>query len=269
MVGESGSLTGPELVAFSMINPATELADIFTAWGNDESGHDLYGARGGKADELAVWSEHGNAVVLLRQVEEALVALRTNAKVDTEPFDRYVVEWYKGVFQPDRQWTVEFRGDAADHAAVGALRTLGIVLDFGGAPTRINVVQRTSIAGCIAEALTLLDSESGEVLDSVERLYIYRLLSETRTSLEERSLTGGMDLRANIDRLNGALLGVAAQFEGLGDHESANRVAGVAGRIVQLLRGVTYDLAAVATIAGSVVSIGQAAIGAGEPPTQP
>jgi hypothetical protein len=247
-----------------MINPATELANLFAQWSSPDTVTSVYSARGGQQASPKLWKEQGRAVILLKQVEEVLDTLRRLPDIDTEPFDRYVVDWYEGMFQPERSWSSAFAGDAALHASVGSLRSLGTVINLGGVPGRLSDIQRESVLNCVSDAIELLDSPSGEALATTEREYVYRLLSETRSSLEEKIVVGGMDLRANIDRLNGALLGVAAQFNAIGDSGAAQQAASTAGRIVQLVRGIIYDVAAIAQIAGTAFGFIPPALGAGD-----
>lgn len=76
-----------------------------------------------------------------------------------------------------------------------------------------------------------------------------------------------MSTGSNIDRLNGALLGVAAQFTAIGHSAAAQIAAGSAGRIVQLVRGIIYDVAAIAQIAGTAFGFTPPALAAGDAST--
>lgn len=200
------------------------------------------------------WETHGRPLHLLLAIETELAGIRASGE-PTDGWDVWVPSWWQAIFQPERAWSAAFSGDALSPQALSGLRTLASYLKVTGGTRSLEEAPRKSLLESLGDASELLSGAAGALLTEAERLYIFRLLQSAREVVEEKALGGDVDLRAVIDRLNGALLGVAAHLEAAGDTESAKSMMDVLRRIVSVSRTGVYDLAAFAAITDSVINV--------------
>lgn len=231
-----------------MSNPAAELADLFDSWVMENERPRF--ARGGTddVDQVAFWRGQARAVSLLGQVCSAIDALR-EAGEDVRGFEPFIEEWHKALFSFDHPWAGNYTGPALRAEALASLRSLGLILGWSARSRGISTAQVSQLHEVLRDARDLLREKSSE-LDEVEYLYLARLLSAVEDAIEEHAAGGTIDLREHLDRLNGALVSVAAKLTVDGEEETGRKVWSIALRLVSVYRGVLGDAGQWAAITG-------------------
>lgn len=229
-------------------NAATELADLLESW--EMVGDRPRIARGGldDPDDADFWRGQGHAAKLVHTVDAAVQALAASG-TDVRGFTRYTAAWHKAVFSVDFVWTQAYNSPAIADDALAALRALAVILDWGAPGSAATTAQTGQLRDLVRGVRDLLTENEGEV-GGQELQYLLRLMSAVEDAVEEHSATGVVDLREHLDRLNGALVSVAAKLAADGHEEEGRKVWSYAMRFVSVYRGLLNDAAAFAAITG-------------------
>lgn len=235
------------------VNPAKELAALLVSWRPQEvtPWEARVGAAGG--DTLVAWRAQGRAAALLREVDQALDALRA-AGEDTEAFDPWVEEWHEAVFSYRTTWRERTSAPLMRPEALSLLQAFGLLLDRNVLPP-LDERRRSALLAALDDVEGLLGSEADR-LSEADREYLWRLVNGAREFVAETAVRGAADLREHLDRLSGALLSMAARFAEAGDEETARTFGSVAVKIATGARtvlGVAADLATVAAAAAPIM----------------
>lgn len=210
----------------------------FVARGKGGNFWDVIGVKTGSLDS---WREYGQLIALWREVEATLSALEANGRVVAH-FRPALVPTMLAIVNPDRQWGSGQQSIGDVTTAINLLRALDDLLRFvEGDLTAVTEADRATLRSTLDEAQSLLeDNEVG--LDGNEQQHVFLLLAELRRLLDEKSTLGQADLRASVERLNGALAHIAANLVHQGRGRSALRVLGVIGKIGSAVRLIAADI---------------------------
>ncbi len=244
------------------MNAAQELAELLVSWQQSQSA--AWETRVAVAqghDTLTAWRTHARAGGLLREVDRALESMR-DANMPTEAFDPWVEAWHAAVFAYPAGWNERSNAPAIDPAPLSSLQALGLVLDLNALPP-VDEARRETLLAALRDAEVLLGQEQDHLTAS-EQEYVWRLLNGARDFVMEQRVRGEADLREHLDRLSGALLGMAARLGESGEQALGQRFAAVALTIAAKARTVVYDAAALATIAAAVSPVVLAVTGGGK-----
>lgn len=161
-------------------------------------------------------------------------------------------EWYRAVFSFKFPWARgDSNGPALDTGSLALLRAFALVIDMMGEGTPLSASQRTALSDALDEAKGALASDLAAVSEG-ERLYVMTLVEALRHALATEGPLDADALKRVVDQLNGALVGIAAQLSAVDDHDGAQKIVRIVGRITSATRSVVYDAAALATIVASV-----------------
>ena len=235
-----------------MTNAASELADLLESW--EMVGERPEVARGGgaNADDAEFWRGQGHAAKLVHTVDAAVQALQASG-TDVRGFTRYTAAWHRAVFSVDYGWAQAYNAPAIGADALAALRALAVILDWGSPTSGATTAQSGQLRELVRDVRDLLTKNEGAI-GGQELQYLLRLMSAVEDALEEHSATGAVDLREHLDRLEGALMSVAAKLAADGHEEEGRKVLTFAMRFVSVSRGLLYDAAAFAAISGMTAS---------------
>ncbi|OII27540.1 hypothetical protein BIV04_03115 [Frigoribacterium sp. MCBA15_019] len=197
--------------------------------------------------EAAFWRGQAAAVAAVKDVDAAVESLRA-AGADVRAYEPYVTTWYAAVFSEDYPWSQPANAPAVSQNSLLALRGLATTLQFARPSVPGAVAARANLRGLVSEAREALHANSDE-LDAAELQYVFTLLTSVDTLLAETAVLGESNLREHIDRLNGALVSVAAKLRADGHEEAGNKLWGVALNIVGVYRGLLNDAGQWAAIA--------------------
>lgn len=207
------------------------------------------GARGkGGGSGAEFWRGQTDAVVLLREVDMLVESMR-QAGSDVRGFDPYIVDWHRAVFSVEAHWQQGHNRAAIAPEPLAALRSLALVLDLTRAPSPAVIASASQLRDLVREARDLVGANA-DALGKAELQYVYSLLQGVDDLLSEVSALGGVDLREHLDRLNGALVSVAAALAAEGHGETGQKIWSVALRIVGTYRGLLNDAGQWAAITG-------------------
>lgn len=233
-----------------MSTPASELADLMQAWKFTNKSAMAFRAEQAalEADSLEFWREQGRLTQLLSQVEQMVVQLK-GAGRSTRAIDYYMDEYYRAVFSSNHAWTQDQRAaELVRHEAVLALWDFSELWQATFQDQIVDDRTKANLGDLLAEARALI-GDYVEVLSAPEQAYVYALISGAFDAVEQTNVLGGFDLRAHVERLNGALLNVAAQVADV-DPEGGRRFVEVAFRVVAAARKTMHEGAALAAITG-------------------
>jgi|GEM_PF-4952737 len=237
------------------MNPAEELADLLDSWnmpGQDDM--TIYARREGSSHDIVMWRRHQHAMILLAQVGVALDNLERMGK-NTAGWRIHEAELHRAIVLPDHIWGQPAGAPMIDASAIGSLRALGTLIDLVATPAPSTQAKIDLLAEVLAEGVALVADESIP-LQPAERAYILTLLQELRDVVEQKMVLGDVDLQERVDRLNGALLRVAADFADAGDPATAEKFQAIIGKILNGTRGTLHDVAVITASVAAVIAIG-------------
>lgn len=235
-----------------MGNPAEELIALFDAW--QGSNGDVYTAReGANPGDLDFWREQRRAVELIGEIEERLDELE---EIDAAAWWPTVPNWYRAAYLPDNAWSSQFRNSVYSTSDRALLHSLAVLLrSQQRSGRRLPAEQQATVKASVEAAIALLNGPEGRALEVGERVYVLDLLSGVRRVFEEKAVIGSVDLRRQIDQMNGALASAAARLTDAGDPAAGKKLAGAMFAIVGTMRNVLYDAAAAAALVSTGVDL--------------
>ncbi|RFA12156.1 hypothetical protein B7R22_17155 [Subtercola boreus] len=203
-----------------MGNSARELAQLLVGWRDKLEGQSIYGTREGAAPgSLEFWRTQGHAIDLLEDTDRMLAVMAAAGR----PIDHYepaVIACYRGIFSADFAWSTP-QGEAGliPQWAIGLLISLAEVIDGLSPSVGPSQEQRATVSEGLTDVFALLSDESLG-LSTLQREYVFELVSEIRKLLEENHLFGSVDLVKRINELYGVLSRIMA---GLDDTEESGQ----------------------------------------------
>jgi hypothetical protein len=233
-----------------MSTPASELADLMQAWGFRNKSPIAHRAEQAKLepDSLAFWREQGRLAQLLQEVEQMSTKLKAAGK-STRAIDYYMDEYYHAVFSSRHPWmTDQSSAQLIRHEAVLALWDFSELWEATFRDRVVDDQMKADLRELLTEARGLI-AEYEDVLSGAELEYVYTLVAAAFDAVDQTEVLGGFDLRAHLERLNGALVNVAAQVADV-DPEGGRRFVEFAFRVVAVARKTMHDGAALAAISG-------------------
>lgn len=238
-----------------MTNPAQALADLLQQWTPDDSktAQPVFAARGGRhPGDVAFWQTQITALGYISEIERRITDLERAGFAQVAPSRSLLPVLCRAVILPDSQWSSATGGALLSDIEIGALRTLGALLDIA-ASTRVSITPSKvrAFQESVEEAQNLL-AEFGSELSDAERIYLSTLLESAQTLLQEKNVNGSVDLGSLADQLVGALIGAGVSLGQSDNSEGAKRFAATAMRFATALRAPLYDLAAVSAVTSSL-----------------
>lgn len=230
-----------------MTNFAIELADLFDEW-RMVNASPLDVRHREDDDEVAFWRRQTHAVGLLESSVRAVTTLKATGQ-DVRGFEPYIPEWYGALFSISYPWNQSTTTPALRSEAIGALRSLGLIVSMQGQLRAPASARTGELRGLVADAKALLEAHRGD-LEGDEFLYVFRLVGAVEDALADRAALGSINLRDHVDRLNGALLSLGSQLRADGDSEEGSKFLKTALNIVASYRGLLADVSAYAAITG-------------------
>lgn len=191
-----------------MRNPARRLHEIFTAWSTG------YGpstaavtARGLESKSDDAYSVQVEAFRLIIEIGQALTYLESRA-INVDVYRRELKNWIDIVLHSPNAWTGPSDTNTGfPPTPLAHLETLVILLEVDR--PALSAKPEHTLRTVIAQVLELLVDD--DAISDTLRSYIYRLVSEMRTALDDESVAGIFDFADAAERLWVAMQAASGQ----------------------------------------------------------
>ncbi|GAA1781646.1 hypothetical protein [Agromyces lapidis] len=191
-----------------MTNPARRLQMIFARWSDAYTGHtSAHSAREWNSAPSVAMDQHLEAFRLLLAIGDSLDYLEAK-NVNVNVYRAAYVEWTKIVLNNPNAWTTALGREAAfpEHP-IAHLDTLATVLDLDR-PV-LHPEPEAKLRAVVDQVMELLGAD--ESISPSLREYVYRLVTEIRTALDDEAVMGSFDFAEGAQRLWIALFAAAGQ----------------------------------------------------------
>ncbi|PFG39875.1 hypothetical protein ATJ97_2395 [Georgenia soli] len=194
-----------------MANPATLLMELFETWAEPTGNVSVASTRGlnQEGEFTSADADHVNAMRWISELKDLIDGLELQGR-KVGPYRRHLGNWTHIVLNYPGAWQSMRTADLITQPMLDTLVQLSDVLDFAG--PSVNEEVRGAALELLTEVIALLAED--DTLPDELRAYVYKVVQNARTCIEEYEVLGSVDLQAALEHLWGALKAAEGHSEG-------------------------------------------------------